>query len=191
MLGWPPAGLKMILDISQLGGDGLAFERELSLQIVAREHPDVVETPTLTVSGTVQPGPDPRDPEQGAQLRGELRGELQLRCSRCLTELVRERTIRFDLTLVAKAPNPQDPDHQVDPSETRFFEFEAGKVDLEALAVEQVYLDLPAKPICKADCAGLCPTCGNNRNRLECACRDQGIDPRLAALQTIRDKMGD
>jgi uncharacterized protein len=181
----------MILDISQLAGDGLVFERELSLPIIAREHPDVVETPTLALSATVQPGPEPRRPEQGARLNGQLRGELRLRCSRCLAELTRERAIRFDLTLVGKAPDPQSPDHQIDARETRFFELEAGKLDLEALAVELVYLDLPAKPICKHDCAGLCPTCGSNRNLLECDCRDQGIDPRLEALQTIRDKMGD
>ena len=61
--------------------------------------------------------------------------------------------------------------------------------DLEQLAAEQVYLELPLKPLCGADCAGLCPTCGINRNRLECACRVEHLDPRLQALQEIRDRM--
>ena len=181
----------MFLDISDLGGDGLAFNERLSLASVAREHPDIMETPTLTVAGEVRPGPEARTPTEGARLTGEIRGSLRLRCSRCLEEINLERRIVFELTLVSDAARPADPDHQIDPRETRFFEIEAGKLDLDALTAEQIDLDLPAKPICKPDCAGLCPTCGNNRNLLECGCREQTTDPRLTALQAIRDKMGE
>ncbi len=181
----------MVLDIRDLGGDGLVFNERLSLADVAREHPDIMETPTLTVSGEVHPGPKARTPTEGARLTGEIRGSLRLRCSRCLEEIDMDRRIVFELTLVSHSAGTADPDHQIDPRETRFFEIEAGKLDLDALIAEQIDLDLPAKPICKPDCAGLCPTCGSNRNRLKCGCLEQTIDPRLTALQAIRDKMGE
>ena len=44
--------------------------------------------------------------------------------------------------------------------------------------------------LCRPDCRGLCPTCGVDRNRLECACRTEEPDPRLAPLLEIRRKLG-
>jgi uncharacterized protein len=29
---------------------------------------------------------------------------------------------------------------------------------------------LPIQPLCQPDCAGLCPTCGTNRNTAPCGC---------------------
>ncbi len=95
----------------------------------------------------------------------------------------------FCLTLRSEAPAVEDLDHQIDASETSFFDIEGGKLALDALAAEQVYLNLPLKPLCDDACAGLCPTCGINRNHLECACREETLDPALQALQQIRDKM--
>ena len=57
-----------------------------------------------------------------------------------------------------------------------------------ALAVEQIYLELPLKPICREDCRGLCTKCGCNRNRVECGCVDESIDPRLLALKSILNR---
>ena len=74
---------------------------------------------------------------------------------------------------------------------TQFFEIQEGKLPLDAVAAEQVYLEMPQKPLCDESCAGLCPTCGINRNRLECACRVEDVDPRLQALQEIRDRMSE
>ena len=49
----------------------------------------------------------------------------------------------------------------------------------------------PAKPLCRPDCAGLCPTCGANLNEGPCNCPPQ-VDRRwqgLAGLE-ISDKEG-
>ena len=43
----------------------------------------------------------------------------------------------------------------------------------------------PMKNLCKADCKGLCPSCGANLNDGECGCKKFVIDPRLAALQQL------
>jgi uncharacterized protein len=63
--------------------------------------------------------------------------------------------------------------------------YDGRRIDLRALAVEQVYLEMPLKPICREDCRGLCSRCGNNRNRVECGCDDDSVDPRLLALKGI------
>ena len=59
------------------------------------------------------------------------------------------------------------------------------ELDLEPLARDAVLLELPLAPLCRDDCAGLCPTCGANRNTDTCDCTAP-VDPRWAALDTLR-----
>jgi uncharacterized protein len=44
---------------------------------------------------------------------------------------------------------------------------------------------LPMKPVCREDCAGLCPQCGRNLNRGTCDCAPPPPDPRWAQLQVL------
>ena len=59
------------------------------------------------------------------------------------------------------------------------------ELDLEPLARDAVLLELPLAPLCLEDCAGLCPTCGANRNTETCDCAPP-LDPRWAALDDLR-----
>jgi uncharacterized protein len=69
------------------------------------------------------------------------------------------------------------------------FDCPEGKANLVELVAEQIYLALPLKPVCRADCKGLCPHCGANRNEASCGCQADWIDPRLAPLQRLRDDL--
>jgi len=52
---------------------------------------------------------------------------------------------------------------------------------------EVILLEVPAAPICRPDCAGLCPRCGADRNAGPCACTEtQAVDSRLVALEALR-----
>jgi uncharacterized protein len=71
---------------------------------------------------------------------------------------------------------------EVTDDDAALFACPEGKADLTALATEQIYLALPLKPLCSEACLGLCPQCGQNRNRAACDCQREAIDPRLAPL---------
>ena len=58
-------------------------------------------------------------------------------------------------------------------------------VDLEPLVHDAVLLELPQAPLCRPDCAGLCPVCGANRNEERCDC-EPPADPRWRALDVLR-----
>ena len=60
------------------------------------------------------------------------------------------------------------------------------QVDLELVAREAILLDLPLAPVCRPDCAGLCPTCGTDLNEGTCNCVPAVSDPRWAALDGLR-----
>ena len=62
-------------------------------------------------------------------------------------------------------------------------------IPLRDLALEQVQLAIPMKPLCDENCLGLCPTCGANRSRESCSCVTSITDDRWGALKGIRDEL--
>jgi uncharacterized protein len=56
---------------------------------------------------------------------------------------------------------------------------------------EEAILAIPMGALCRPDCAGLCPQCGQNWNEGPCDCEQDEIDPRFAALREHRDKEND
>ncbi|RUA15270.1 MAG: DUF177 domain-containing protein [Clostridia bacterium] len=56
-------------------------------------------------------------------------------------------------------------------------------LDLTELLRQSILLALPLTPLCKSDCAGLCPECGANLNYERCTCQHEETDPRWAALK--------
>ena len=67
-------------------------------------------------------------------------------------------------------------------------EFGGFELDLGELVRESVLMSLPIAPLCRPDCAGLCPHCGADLNRGKCSCHEESFDERWQALREIRDK---
>ena len=99
----------------------------------------------------------------------QLRGE----CARCLTEI--EADAEIDLQELFLFPG-------TDPDDTEASRVEAEMIDLEPVLRDAAMLDLPFIPLCREDCAGLCPTCGVNLNREPEHSHDDTIDSRWAGL---------
>ena len=57
--------------------------------------------------------------------------------------------------------------------------------DLAPLVHDAILLDLPLAPLCRADCRGLCPYCGIDRNEDSCDC-SAPVDARWATLDELR-----
>jgi DUF177 domain-containing protein len=94
-----------------------------------------------------------------ATLEGQVRGA----CRRCLKDLV----CRIDAEIeVLLSP---DPDAADDPS-IYPLPSPANQVDLRPVIREEIALAVSAFPLCREDCAGLCPRCGADLNTGPCAC---------------------
>ncbi|MDD5729806.1 MAG: DUF177 domain-containing protein [Candidatus Omnitrophica bacterium] len=74
----------------------------------------------------------------------------RLVCSRCINEYDHDYAKDFKL------------DYQVDKK--------THTLDLDPDIREEIVIDFPIKPLCKADCRGLCPNCGKNLNEGNCGC---------------------
>lgn len=118
--------------------------------------------------------------DNGWLVRGRLSGEVALPCARCAEDAVTRLDAGFEEFAALPGGDREDM------GEGNIILDAAGPLlDLAALCWEEFVLALPVTPLCRADCKGLCPRCGANRNLGGCACADEEGDPRLAALRGL------
>jgi uncharacterized protein len=111
---------------------------------------------------------------------GRLRVDWSDTCRRCLRPLadtlvieVHERYAEADDTGMRRA----DPEA---------FPIEHGQLDLAPMVREEVLLGVPDAPLCRPDCPGLCPICGEDLQTGTCQCTTEVRDERWAALDALR-----
>ncbi len=80
--------------------------------------------------------------------------------------------------------------YQVTVTDPDAFPVVGDQLDLTSMVREHALLILPDGPLCRADCAGLCPHCGVDRNDEPCECVDERTDDRWAALDALREVLG-
>jgi uncharacterized protein len=123
--------------------------------------------------------------DRGILVEGVLHTEVELTCSRCL-ELFRcpltlKITEEYFPTVDVVSGTPL-----AIPDELGSFTIDENhELDLTEAVHQYALLAVPMKPLCRPDCAGLCPICGQNLNLGECQCLPQEADPRWAKLRRI------
>ena len=121
----------------------------------------------------------------GIRLRGSLRGNLALICDRCLGPLNLAVDGAVDVLVLPEGAADKAK------SETGLIELlpHEGTIDLVAPLREALYLELPQRLLCRTDCPGLCPACGQNWNERHCDCAAEAGDDRWAPLQILNKKL--
>ncbi|HEY0084141.1 MAG TPA: DUF177 domain-containing protein [Pyrinomonadaceae bacterium] len=121
------------------------------------------------------------------RLRGTINASVEVRCDRCVAPVVVPVSANFDATYVpAEVLNTEAEATELQEDELTFDTYEGDELDIDELAREQLLLALPARHLCREDCKGLCPTCGEDLNTQTCHCEQQVIDPRWAALAALK-----
>ena len=82
----------------------------------------------------------------------------------------RARPASFDLIFRPQAADADPGERSITPDETEIGYYEESGLSLEDVVREQVLLSLPSRTLCKEDCKGLCPRCGQNLNLGTCNC---------------------
>jgi uncharacterized protein len=60
-----------------------------------------------------------------------------------------------------------------------------GIIDLEPIVRDELSLALPADPLCRQDCAGICPECGADLNNAPCDGHGDDSEGPFAALKQL------
>jgi uncharacterized protein len=143
---------------------------------------------TYNIVGPVELEFDIHKDKDKFRLEGHLRTELELACSRCVEPYRFAVDADFDQRYLPSSAASSELDNEVQEDDLETSYYSDDQIDLGELMREQFYLALPMKPLCSADCRGLCPQCGTNLNTGTCDCSPVWEDPRLAALKAIKEK---
>jgi uncharacterized protein len=114
---------------------------------------------------------------QGIWVHGQIEASVVGECARCLSTTSVPVTFSVE-ELFAFPPTP----------EVDYFVEETGILDLAPLLREEAFLAMPMGVLCRPDCAGLCPECGQNWNEGPCDCEPHPIDPRFEILRSQWDE---
>lgn len=179
----------MLIDISDIGPDGLAITGEVPVEAITVDNGLAVMVSPVDLDARFQTS------RRGVDLYARLRTRVTLTCVRCLARFETPISREFRLTFVrrsgdepTRAVQRTSPDGAGGDGDADLYPLEGGTVDLAEVVREQVDLDLPMKPVCRDDCRGLCAQCGTDLNEKPCRCPEAPSDPRWVGLAAWKER---
>ena len=160
------------LNVGFVVAQSAGFNRDFPFDL-----PQINIPPDLYLSslrGTVRATRTP----QGILLQVDLQTQIGLECVRCLTDFLQSLNINFTELYAFSQRYVTD---------SGLLMPESGFIDLAPVLREYILLEIPISPLCRQDCKGLCPICGNNLNESTCSHEEESVDPRLASLKKLLD----
>ena len=117
------------------------------------------------------------------RVKGHLSVTMEADCDRCLEPARMTVDSDFELFYTPVTEGPINEEVAIDESEAEIGFYEGDGIDLNDVLREYVLLALPMQRVCRQDCKGMCPVCGQNRNLKECGCHAVQLDDRWEALK--------
>jgi uncharacterized protein len=119
-------------------------------------------------------------------LSGHLEGDIRARCDRCLEFYHHRIETTFELLLELLTHEGRKGEFELGDEDLEITFIREEEVSLDEIIREQVYLSLPIKSLCRADCPGLCPHCGMNLKEGPCRCRTREGHPAFSKLRELK-----
>lgn len=166
----------MLINISSIPEDGL--QHELALPVKANNHPDIAHV-FIKIS------------RLGKMIfaEGSVKISATLTCSRCLKDFLYPLDLPFSEEYTPAGVSDEEKEYELTEEELNQDYYSNEEIDISELITEQVLLAVPMKPLCSPKCPGMCPVCGQELNEDTCNCKTDKVDPRLAPLERLKEKM--
>jgi len=141
----------------------------------------------LVCEGAIEVSLEVQNTAKALLVRGSFRGKVRLCCARCLEETVEAvgGKIHEEFSLPGISAPELGLIDQVEPREAAFAE---QVLNVSELVRQQLLSSLPLRALCRADCKGLCPRCGQNLNRGKCQCAETEVAPGWEALRDLMEE---
>jgi uncharacterized protein len=173
----------MILSLRQLELGKIRFDQRFSAADLEFDEPGITIPQGIRAAG---------EAELASELTGEVRlhGDIEASgvavCDRCLEPITVPLSGPFRVSYEPRENEPVDDEVEISEKDAEVSYYEGDGLNLADVVREQILLALPMQKLCRADCQGICPTCGINRNETACQCKTQQGDERWAALKSLK-----
>jgi len=204
----------MLVKIEEIQEPGLELKESIQVEVLVEALADaggyeLVSSQPLEVSFKRVSGQ--------VHLRGSFSAVVMAPCRRCLKSVSLDVPVAFALRMVPEGRRRDEDEEDVETEKgpggrgrrrsrkeddgqglvAASFEldeidvepFDGKTIDLDPVIREQVMLALPVTVLCREECKGLCPTCGQDLNEQGCGHgNEKEVDVRLARLKDIKLK---
>ena len=109
----------------------------------------------------------------------------RLECSRCLKTFEEKLSWTFEVVFQRAQRGEALEGQDFFDEDLEIIPYDATSIDITARVREALLLAIPTKPLCREDCLGLCPVCGENLNVEQCSCQVTVRDPRWTSLSKL------
>jgi uncharacterized protein len=167
------------ISLDAVSQEPLAFSCDLDFRVGALDREPLLEISPVRMAGEVS------RVEGGYALRAQIAYEGKLECSRCLADYPFAERQEFSLLLYPGKP-PQGADVLLSRDDLDIHFYQDPLLALSPLTEERIQMAIPMKPLCRQDCRGLCARCGSDLNAGPCGCAMTEVDPRWAALRSLK-----
>jgi uncharacterized protein len=123
---------------------------------------------------------------QSVLIKGSVKTDLRLQCVRCLKEFSYPLFSPFELTLHPMKETSLEEETELGEKDMESNFIEGGELHLSEIVWEQIFLEIPYKPLCHEECKGLCSICGKDLNLFSCECMKEEFNSGFTTLKKIK-----
>jgi uncharacterized protein len=150
--------------------------------------------PDVELAGPIDADLHLQRTNRGILVRGDVAASLRRTCARCTDPYVEDVQVavseEFLPSVDPQTGAPVGVEDGDGPETLRIDEHH--EIDLDGVIHDELVLTEPMHPLCRPDCPGLCPECGQRMDIGDHAHAGDEIDPRLAGLAALlRDRNRD
>ena len=123
----------------------------------------------------------------GVLVRGTIGATARSTCARCLA--ITPRRWEVDVLELHRSIVDSEDELEVGGEDDLDYQLVDGdtQIELDGMVRDALVVGQPVRVLCRSDCAGLCPTCGTDRNTDPCDHGDEkAVDPRWEVLRGLR-----
>ncbi len=170
-----------IAELKQISGGSTDFSFTEALPEITFQASRIGFDTPVQVAGTVT------NVGYGFLVQGGISAAIRLECSRCLEPFALPLSTGFSALFHPPGSSGAEENPTGD-DDLEVYPLAGDTIDLTAVVEESIILALPMKPVCRDDCQGLCPQCGQNRNLGSCRCQPEPASPQSERWQQMVQK---
>ncbi|HUP20203.1 MAG TPA: DUF177 domain-containing protein [Gemmatimonadota bacterium] len=118
-------------------------------------------------------------------LEARLRGTVHVPCTRCLTPAAVDLDEPFRVVYQERSARDAVREEETGDDDVVWIESGATEIDVAQQVRDRLFVETDWFPLCRQDCAGICPVCGANRNEEDCGCVVETASTHWKALKEL------